>query len=371
MTGRKYELDETTWPIEPHTTLKHLAYRVYLECWMAKILTTFPHAYIVDAFSGPGVYKKNQPGSPIVAANAYLNHSRRPKFGRLTVLCSEKRADRVARLHEQVSKLERTPNLVVDPLPPGVFTDRLDELVARTRRIPNAPVLWIIDPFDISSVGMEHLEKCLKGQRNEVILTFFVDEMNRFAAGNPNMAPALDRQYGNSSWRNALTEVTESNRKQAFTSEFRSALEQRCRVFTSSFGISVKNATSRYDLVFATHSDKGLECWTSMTWRIDTIAGRRSSAATAEQPDLFGIADTSDLEDEILMRAGDELSWTDLVALASRAQFKETHLRQALTALNDRGLAFRIDPIEAQTPWPSGSRIQVHSPDEFGENSGQ
>jgi three-Cys-motif partner protein len=371
VTGRKHELDETIWSIEPHTTLKHLAYRVYLECWMAKILTTFPQAYIVDAFSGPGVYKKDQPGSPIVAANAYLGHSRRSKFGRLTILCSEKRADRVARLHEEVSKLERTPNLVVDPLPPGVFADRLDQLISHTRRSPNAPVLWILDPFDISSVGMVHLEKCLAGQRNEVILTFFVDEMNRFAEGNPNMAPALDRQYGNNSWRNALSEVTESNRKQAFTSEFRSALGQRCGVLTSSFGISVRNATSRYDLVFATGSDAGLECWTKMTWRIDTITGRRSSAATAEQPDLFGIADTSDLEAEILKRAGDELGWTELVALASRAQFKETHLRQALTALNDRGLAFRIAPIEAQTPWPSGSRVQVHSPDELRESSAQ
>ncbi|MFJ1608590.1 hypothetical protein ACIOHS_35310 [Streptomyces sp. NPDC088253] len=60
--------EQTVWKSDPHTQVKHLVYRHYLQCWMRKFLQTFPEATIVDAFAGPGVYTDGPPGSPIVVA---------------------------------------------------------------------------------------------------------------------------------------------------------------------------------------------------------------------------------------------------------------------------------------------------------------
>lgn len=264
--GRPRQLDETVWPIEPHTTLKHLAYRVYLQCWMAKILTKFEYATIVDAFSGPGVYMAGQPGSPVVAARAFLEHKNLARFGRLRILCCEEREDRLARLRQEIQKLPDSRALEVVLLTPGSFDERIEEVGLRSHSPKSAyPVLWILDPFNIKSVSMSHLKKCLAGLRDEVVLTFFVDEMYRFAEKNPNMAPALTRQYGNDSWHRALSKTGELAQKQAFTSLFCSVLEESAEVLTRSFGVCAKNSTSRYELVFATHSDKGLE-WPSVSY---------------------------------------------------------------------------------------------------------
>lgn len=361
----KAELEETVWAIEPHTTLKHLAYRKYVECWMAKILTKFPTAYIVDAFAGPGVYKLGQPGSPILAAKSYIQHARRPKFGRLDILCSEQRHDRVERLHVEIDKLYPPTTLRIDVLPSGRFEDRLSDLLHRTSEPRQPPVLWIIDPFNIAAVGMENLKRCLAGPRNEVILTFFVDEMYRLAGKNPNMAPALDRQFGNASWRGALDVIGEGAKKESFTSSFCESLADACGVKTASFGIRMKNASSRYELIFGTRADAGLECWAGMTWAIDRIAGRRTSMSDAGQDDLFSSVDTSRLQAALVEFAGREMSWADLVAISARNQFKETHLRSALDELNALGLALRTSPIEAKTDWPTGCAVQLHSPMEL------
>lgn len=61
--GRKQELREkTVWRSDPHTLVKHLIYRHYLDCWMPKILQKFPTATIVDAFAGPGCTKTVRSG---------------------------------------------------------------------------------------------------------------------------------------------------------------------------------------------------------------------------------------------------------------------------------------------------------------------
>jgi three-Cys-motif partner protein len=88
--------DETVWGSDPHMQVKHLMYRHYLQCWMAKILQTFPEATIVDAFAGPGVYKDGAPGSPVIIARTFLEHSSHRKFNKPHLICLEARPDRVA-----------------------------------------------------------------------------------------------------------------------------------------------------------------------------------------------------------------------------------------------------------------------------------
>ncbi|GAA5708090.1 hypothetical protein AQJ43_38020 [Streptomyces avermitilis] len=93
-------------------------YRHYLQCWMGKILQKFPEATIVDAFAGPGIYTDGPPGSPIVVAKTFLEHTAYRNFGRLNLVCLEERPDRVEELQRQFAKLPRSPQLNIS-VPPG------------------------------------------------------------------------------------------------------------------------------------------------------------------------------------------------------------------------------------------------------------
>lgn len=99
---------DTEWPSEPRTLLKHQIYKRYVDCWMGKILQTFPSATIVDAFAGPARYSDGPDGSPLVIAKAYLNHTGRERFRTLRLICNEARADRNEALARRLVTLRPT-----------------------------------------------------------------------------------------------------------------------------------------------------------------------------------------------------------------------------------------------------------------------
>ena len=71
----------TVWPLEPHTEAKHAILISYLKAWAA-IFSRQGEALgieggplrFIDGFAGPGIYDKGEPGSPILALNAILDH---------------------------------------------------------------------------------------------------------------------------------------------------------------------------------------------------------------------------------------------------------------------------------------------------------
>ncbi|MEV6765036.1 three-Cys-motif partner protein TcmP [Streptomyces sp. NPDC051105] len=132
---RAEELKErTVWKSDPHTQVKHLVYRHYLQCWMGKSCQTFPEATIVDAFAGPGVYTDSPPGSPVVIARTFLEHTAYQRFNRLNLICLEERPDRVEELHRQFAKLPKAPKLHISIQPPGKFAEQQPRLSALARR---------------------------------------------------------------------------------------------------------------------------------------------------------------------------------------------------------------------------------------------
>lgn len=363
---RSEELNnKTIWSSDPHLQVKHLVYRKYMDCWMAKILQTFPKATIVDAFSGPGIYEDGAPGSPILAAKAYLEHSSRPRFKKLDLICLEERDDRVEELHRQFAKLPRDANLNVMIQPPGVFAEQQERLSALARRDnPGCPVLWIIDPFKIRDAPFELVRRCLRNQRDEVILTLFTGYMHRFCEKD-GYDRTMDRCFGGEHWRPAVTVAGDGPRKAAFASAYEEGLRQ-LGLFTGSFGVRVSNTTEVYHLIMATHSEAGLRCWNPVGWKLDSYTGRSASADTAAADTLFADSPVVDaLEAALEAHAGTERTWSQLSREAAEHRYVDRHLRQVLDRLAQRGLAMRIEPITARTPWPEGCRVRFYSPDDI------
>src|SRR4051794_10531603 len=67
---------DVPWPIVKHTLAKHDIYRRYLERWFPILIggsNAYPSATYAEGFAGPGVYADGEPGSPIIALQAYVD----------------------------------------------------------------------------------------------------------------------------------------------------------------------------------------------------------------------------------------------------------------------------------------------------------
>jgi three-Cys-motif partner protein len=353
---------DTLWKSQPRTLLKHQVYRQYLHCWMGKICQKFKSSAIVDAFAGPGAYLDGPDGSPMVIARTFLEHSRRERFGQLRLVCLEMREDRRDYLAGRLAALPQMPRLHMTVLPAGSVRERFRSLYAAAHDgDERMPVLWILDPFDISSAPFGLLRECLRSPRDEVLITWFADELYRFR-GDPAKEHAIDTHFGTTVWQQTRRATGEAACKAELLKIYRDSLQSLPGVHTGTFEIASKNETARYALILATHSDSGLDCFNQMKWRMDPYRGRQASEKRVDQPSLFDDDPLiSPLRAWLESLAGTAVSFDLLAVQAGRRGFKESHLRAALTGFAEDGLAVREEPLDyTKTPWPSGSRIRFY-----------
>jgi len=331
---------------------------------MGKICQNFLRSAIVDAFAGPGVYLDGPDGSPVVIAKTFLEHSRVKGFNLLQLICLEKRRDRRDSLAQCVGALPKMQRLAIEVPQPCSILECFKTVRAVSHGSDLAtPVLWIFDPFDISSLPFALVRACLAGPRDEVLLTWFADELYRFCE-DPSKEAAIDRHFGSGGWREARQGRSESARKEKLLEIYQNGLRSLRGIHTGSLQIASKNETARYALVFATHSDKGMECFNGMTWRMDPYRGRQvSEKRSMSQPGLFD--DTpllTTLRGWLTSLAGQALSFDELTRQAGRLGFKVTHLRSELSVLAEEGLAVREYPLDqTRTPWPENSKIRFYA----------
>ncbi len=352
------------WKSEPRTLLKHQIYRKYLYCWMGKICQRFTAASIVDAFAGPGVYVDGPDGSSVVTAKAFLEHARLERFNYLSLFCVEKRPDRREHLVSVMAEQRRSPKLKIEIMPAGGIEEHFVDLDRRVHGAgPRTPTLWILDPFDISSVPFDLVKACLARPYDEVLITWFSDELYRFCEHEPKHA-AIDRHFGHSEWRKALEVTGEAPRKEALLGAYRLGLESLDHIKTEAISISSKNAHARYSIVFATHSDKGLQCFNQAKWSIDPHRGKSVNEKAVSQDSLFDFEpDLGPLRQKLAALAGHAHTFESLAAATIRNGFKETHLRTVLSEMAADGTAIREHPLDAKSPWPPGSLIRFYAPD--------
>ena len=104
---------ETIWELKPHSLGKHRVLREYLKAWLPILGQTQGRIIFLDGFAGPGEYERGEKGSPIIALNAFLEHSARNKMtAEVKFVFIEKHEGRAEHLRGLVSPLERQ-------LPPG------------------------------------------------------------------------------------------------------------------------------------------------------------------------------------------------------------------------------------------------------------
>jgi three-Cys-motif partner protein len=269
----------------------------------------------------------------------------------LRLIRNESRPDRRDALERRIAALPADPALVPDVRPAADFAaaySAIDSLAHPGR--DQQPTLWILDPFDISSLPFSLVRQCLARPRDEVLITWFADEIYRFCE-RAGFDRTLNTHYGNTRWQGALAATTEQTRKAALVRAYRDGLEALPNVKTSEFSIASKNATARYAIVFATHSDSGLACWNPVTWGLDPAAGRSASERRSLQQDAL-FDERAALRDALNHRAGTAVRFDELRTEAGRLGFVDRQLRVTLDEMRADGRAVRENhsTLEAHGP---------------------
>ena len=309
----------TTWPAEPHTLAKHGILKTYLEAWAAILsnpaVSNSPELLFVDAFAGPGEYSTGEPGSPIVALNAILNHTRNiPKPVRFMFV--ENRRDRFEHLRSRIEaerpRFAASSRVRIDKPIHGECDSELRRLIA-SRKAQNralGPALFFLDQFGYSQVSMTLVKSILSHDQCEVFSYLNCQRMNEFLADESKW-PGIVDAYGDESWKPALA-MSGDQRQNHLIESYKEAIRRNAGVkYVWSFGMFNSNGHLIHWLIFSSRSLRGLEEMKKAMWRADRNGEYRFSdrVSTTGQTTFLSMLHDDILADELRTRlSGETLS---------------------------------------------------------------
>ena len=171
---------ETVWDLDPHTAAKHEILRRYLSAWFPILGTYHGRIVYIDGFSGPGRYRKGEPGSPLIALDV-ATKQRTATAGEIVFWFVEERDDRLAHLKQELAKIAIPAHFKVTA-DSGRFDEKF-ESVLESMEVGGqqiAPTFAFIDPFGFSGIPFALIDRLLRQSRCEAFITFMVDAINRF-----------------------------------------------------------------------------------------------------------------------------------------------------------------------------------------------
>lgn len=283
----------TVWEITLHTRAKHAILKRYLDAWLPILsrqaailrrqLGTVDSRRIlyIDGFAGPGVYQGGEPGSPVIAIRAAVEHSQQFPFP-VEMLFIEEREDRYRQLRDvlspEIEAAGRAQNIHAIEPQHGDCDVVLNELLDEHERqgIKFGPALAFLDQFGYGSVSMDLIAQILQFRQCEVFTYLDYKDMNRWIT-DPQKAPAFDRAYGGSEWQECVN-LPEAERRTRLLALYKYALRNRAGArYVTSFMMFEANGQPLYWLIFCTNNLRGLEEMKKAMWAVDGTGGFKFS----------------------------------------------------------------------------------------------
>ena len=271
----------TVWPLEEHTRAKHTILRTYLDAWLPIMgMRWNSRLVLIDAFAGPGVYAGEEPGSPIIMLNAFLEHTLRETIkAELVFVFIDEDADRVQKLQEQIALLGKLPEQVKVQVINGRYEEEFAGLLdsVESQGAELAPTFAFIDPFGYSDAPMTLTGRFLQFERCEVLIYVPIPDVNRFIE-REGQDRALNSLYGGSDWKHAKA-LRGRERMNFLHDLFKTKLENECK-HVRSFQIVGKHSARGYHLFFGTRHKRGLEKMKEAMWKAAPLSGARFEDST-------------------------------------------------------------------------------------------
>ena len=267
----------TTWNLEPHTKGKHLVLQHYMGAWLPILTSWNGRVLFIDAFAGPGEYTEGEPGSPVIALSALIEHRDRDRIrSEVNYLFIEKEEDRSRHLEEVLGDIE-------DKLPPNchyeVINSTFDETLTEVldaieeQQTHLAPAFVMIDPFGVSGTPMSTIGRILKNPRSEVYVSLMYREMNRFLA-HPSFSPHLDNLFGCHDWHESINLVDSESKKKMLFNLYRNQLKERGAKYVVHFEL-YEGQQPVYAIFFGTQHLEGCDKMKQAIWKVDPFGDFR------------------------------------------------------------------------------------------------
>jgi len=281
---------KTIWEIQPHTKAKHEILLRYLQAWFP-ILSRYNERIIyIDGFCGPGRYKGGELGSPLVALNVAINHSKEIKK-ELIFWFVDERQDRVDQLRKEIDSMNTPSHFKVD-IECGKFAKKLEAILDSLKKDGGviAPTFAFIDPFGFSGIPFSLVGRILQQKKCEVFITFMLESMNRFIK-HPN--DANEKHIVEAFGTDKCKEIAESgnNRINNLRILYQKQLKSVAK-FVRYFEMRDHLNKSCYYLFFASNNRLGHLKMKDAMWKVDTTGEFKFSDATelmlSMQVSLFG-----------------------------------------------------------------------------------
>lgn len=352
---------DAIWDLDPHTGAKHSIVRRYLQAFFPK-LSWARRVVFVDGFAGPGVYSGGEPGSPIIALDAAVEHRHDMSECEFVYLFIESDEARLESLRGIIDGRDDPPNITIS-LRHGAFEDHMSDVLDSLDGGQMAPAFVMVDPFGVKGLPLSLLERIAESDRSELLVSVMYESMSRFIS-TPEFEPHLDSLFGTPAWRDAIS--MDPRLKKMFLRELYSAqLRAIGMPYVRSFELRDEGNRTEYFLVFGTHHLDGLRAMKDAMWKVDAAGGYEFSDFTAsgQQQTLFASEpDYDQLEALIRERFADDdsVDTTEIDRyILVETPFRETHRTPIFRRLQ------RDEAIEVERPagktrayWGAGTNIR-------------
>ncbi len=357
---------DTIWPLEPHSVGKHKVLKSYLNAWLPKLGRWNGRITFIDGFCGPGEYLQGEPGSPIVALDAYLNHASRDLLhAEVGFLFGDADEARLKYLDTLIQKRAPLPAKCKVRLSQGDFNERmsalLDKLEQDNQRM--APAFVMLDPFGVSDTPHRLVRRILQHPKSEVYISFMYEHLNRFKL-TKEFGSHLDELFGTEEWREGSSINDPAERKSFFYDLYERQLRAAGAKHVVRFELFEGNRLV-YAIFFATQNWHGADVMKQAIWRLDPLGDFRFvGSRTGTLFDSITQFDTRPLHAILKKRFGSD-AWTTIDDIEAFVGSSETdyHTGQLkkplLRPLEDTGL-LEVDPTSRNRrgTYPSGTRLR-------------
>ncbi len=333
----------TIWPLEPHTRGKHLVLKYYMEAWLPILTRWNQRVLFIDAFAGPGEYQGGEPGSPVIALDALIEHRARKQMrGEVVYLFIEKEEDRSNYLK---ALLKARYNRLPDNCTWEVINSKFDETLPRAldaieqQQKQSAPAFVMIDPFGLSDTPMRTVATVLANEKSEVYVSFMYEAMNRFV-DHPHLERHLDELFGCREWRKAKVMVEDARRDFLF-SLYKDQLKSNGAKYVIHFEL-YEGARLKYAIFFGTGNLLGCNRMKQAIWRVAPMGDFRFRGGQVGQLMLGeAFVDFSqlevDLNQQFRLQGWQSIDDVEAFVQSDATGFHLGHLRTALRTMEETG----------------------------------
>lgn len=346
---------------------KHKLIKSYIPAWVGKVgsTSTDKRVIVYDAYSGPGRYEDDQPGSPALLVDTADSMA---NLRSVFTVFSEKDPAYCDRLRAML--VEKGIDTASYEVRPGPVDDHVDAVLANAGDLP---LFVFLDPYGLT-ISFDRVVQVLKSRdkdgysrlmqpKTELLMNFSYEAVRRISgvvrsdkeyAAKQGQIKALNSALGGDWWQELAREQSGDWVQEVLEGyASRVAHEVGCGFITAAVSDSL-DAQPVYELIlFTRHMDGFWEMTRSMSmarkeWRQWLVDAREE--ATGGQAEFRGL-DFADDEpgwiDEIAANIvtilGKETGFTveyklDQLLGRTLGLARETHIRKALNKVKDEGL---------------------------------